>query len=611
MRRLGATLIAAALAVVLGLGALPAHAATTTVTGLVTGASVIKPGASTTVRATLQRGSTAVSGTVWLQKYTDGRWVDAATVTVEAGRGYRVIYPKGSTSYRMRYGSATSSTFRVTISRADFLLAGRITGPTSVAAGGSTTVRASFTGSGAPVRSTTVWLQKYAGGAWSNAATIGVTDGVGTRVIYPKGSTSYRLYHPATRTFSSVFRVSAASVPSTFTITGSGYGHGVGMSQYGAYAQALAGRTAKAILEYYYRGADVSWRTTERNVAVQVFGPEPYGYTPGRYSDEKATTTTTVSGGPWRVVAADGTVLRSGSSTSTIAWRAMADGRIKAWAGGRAYYDPVAIRLEWSGTRYLAGSRAAVATVAGAQGTYRHGRFTVRGIDGRVNVVNDVLLNTEYLYGISEMPSSWGSTDRSALAAQAIAARSYAMRQVLKPACACQVVDDVRDQNYTGWRKENEGTDGRWGKIWKAAVDDTVRTSTSAMLLTYQGAPITTHYFSSSGGRTVSSEDVWSSVVPYERSVADPWSLSAPGNTMSRWTRTLTQASARTLFSLPDVSTIRVSRTSSGGTMLALTATSSSGATRTISGASDSLRGTLGRATTAGSLPAAWITSIG
>ena len=40
----------------------------------------------------------------------------------------------------------------------------------------------------------------------------------------------------------------------SFTLTGSGFGHGVGMSQYGAYAQALAGRSANDIVRSYYPG---------------------------------------------------------------------------------------------------------------------------------------------------------------------------------------------------------------------------------------------------------------------------------------------------------------------------------------------------------------------
>ena len=41
------------------------------------------------------------------------------------------------------------------------------------------------------------------------------------------------------------------------TFTGSGYGHGVGMSQWGAYALALDGRTAEEIISWYFTGVGV------------------------------------------------------------------------------------------------------------------------------------------------------------------------------------------------------------------------------------------------------------------------------------------------------------------------------------------------------------------
>ena len=52
---------------------------------------------------------------------------------------------------------------------------------------------------------------------------------------------------------STPFPVSATEVPATFAITGSGYGHGVGLSQIGARSMALQGVTATAILNYYYK----------------------------------------------------------------------------------------------------------------------------------------------------------------------------------------------------------------------------------------------------------------------------------------------------------------------------------------------------------------------
>ncbi|ROS78558.1 SpoIID/LytB domain protein [Cellulomonas sp. PhB143] len=493
-------------------------------------------------------------------------------------------------------------------SAASVVVTGKISGPTTIVAGGTTTVAATYTKGGAKVPKATVELQKYSAGRWIDAAPVSIVNGSGSRLIYPKGTTSYRIRNYDSSAVSSTFKVTQA--PSGFTIHGSGYGHGVGMAQYGAYQLARTKHSSATILRVYYPGTAVSRLTTPTDIAVQVFGPEPYGYAPGRYSDEKTSTSVTISGGGWRLRSASGSTLASGTGSTTIQLSTTST-RVTAKVGSRTYSDSL-LRIHWSGTRYYATSGSkAIATVAGAQGTYRNGRFTIRPRSGKVNVVNDVLLNTEYLYGIAEMPSSWGTSSLSALAAQAITARSYAMTKAWKSACACNVVDDVRDQNYTGWRKEGEGTSGYYGKIWVHAVDATALGRTAAKALTYRGAPVVAHYFSSSGGRTVNSQDAWASTIPFEQSVDDHWSLEAPGNSMASWTRTLSQSSARTLFGLADVKRVWVSKTSSGGTMLALTAESAAGSRRTISGKSDALRSTVGAATTEGNLPAAWIRSIG
>jgi len=48
-----------------------------------------------------------------------------------------------------------------------------------------------------------------------------------------------------------------SSIPSTFIFSGSGNGHGVGMSQWGAYGMALQGYKYQEILKYYYQGINI------------------------------------------------------------------------------------------------------------------------------------------------------------------------------------------------------------------------------------------------------------------------------------------------------------------------------------------------------------------
>jgi stage II sporulation protein D len=52
--------------------------------------------------------------------------------------------------------------------------------------------------------------------------------------------------------------VTAAEAKVSWVIKGRGYGHGVGMSQYGAYGYARAGKDYRWILRHYYRGTSVS-----------------------------------------------------------------------------------------------------------------------------------------------------------------------------------------------------------------------------------------------------------------------------------------------------------------------------------------------------------------
>ncbi|MGF0117764.1 SpoIID/LytB domain-containing protein [Promicromonospora sp. Marseille-Q5078] len=401
-----------------------------------------------------------------------------------------------------------------------------------------------------------------------------------------------------------------AAVPTSFTLTGSGYGHGVGMPQYGAYQMARQGAPSWDILQHYYSGAKVAWKTTTgNNILVQVYGKDPVGRS--GYGDSNKTTTVTVRGGDWRLNNEDGKTLASGSGTETFAVTVTAGGRSRITVNGTKYYDQL-LRIQWSGTRYYKPTgKTAVATVAGAHGSYKHGRLTTSAKGGVPNITNDVLLNTEYLYGIAEMPSSWGlGGGLSALAAQAITARSYVMTKPVLAACRCNVVDDVRDQYYSGWKKESEGTDARYGKVWKKGVDATTSSRTRARVLTSGGTPVVAHYFSSSGGRTANSEDVWSSRIAYERSVSDPYSKAAPGNSYASWTRKITQAQARALFGLTNVQSIAVTAKWSSGQVRTLTATAPNGTKVTVTGKADVLRSKIGARTTAGSMPAAWITKI-
>lgn len=391
-----------------------------------------------------------------------------------------------------------------------------------------------------------------------------------------------------------VTQVPDGFIPKSFTIHGSGYGHGVGMSQYGAFQMAREGKSATQILQHYYQGSQVKTAATPQNIRVNVFGQ----------ASDANKVDFGIDGGEWQLLDSNESELATGSEADPV--HLSVDGKNIVAKTKKETHSDSTLHLQWSGTRYYNSTRTkAVASLrkpnggAATHGSYRNGRFTIKPIGGKPSVVNDVLLNTEYLYGIAEMPSSWGS---AALQAQVIVARTYAMKA--KAASTYDILDSTVHQYYTGWKKESEGATGQFGKRWQAAVDATVSGSTSAQVISDSaGSLLQAYYFSSSGGRTANSEDVWSAKLSWARGVADQYSLDAPGNSMKSWTRTLTQAKAENLFGLKDIVSIKVTAKYSSGQMKTVTATSASGKKISVTNKADKLR-------TAFGLPASWVKSF-
>ena len=428
---------------------------------------------------------------------------------------------------------------------------------------------------------------------------------------------------------------STGKVPQSFSFTGAGYGHGIGMPQYGAYQMAREGKSAAQILTHYYKGTAITQAATAEDIRVQILGPEPYSFT--GYADSRSSTVfaiqnkAAVPSAKFKVQDEkfvdvdsnkDKVVEYPANHTVTLT---VAGANVKATildASGKKVEEVTKpkIHIKWSGTTaFSANGPAAVSQITGAQGTYRHGFMSVSAIGGKINVVNQLKLNTEYLYGIAEVPSSWGkNSGMAALEAQAITARTYAMsRSGMNAKCDCNIVDDVRDQNFTGWKKEGEGSGASFGNIWKSAVNATVTTSKSAKVLTHNGKPVTTYYYSYSGGKTANSEDVWASVVPYLRVAEDPYSLNAPGSP-GVWTHKVSQAQARALFpSLADVAKLEITASYSSGQLKTLKATASNGQTASSTRKADKWRtavkgqnNKIATGSTSSSLPGSWITKI-
>jgi SpoIID/LytB domain protein len=299
-----------------------------------------------------------------------------------------------------------------------------------------------------------------------------------------------------------------ASAARQFTFYGSGFGHGLGMSQWGAYGMARQGWQAKRILTHFYSHTHVQGAT---NTPATLRIGLTQGRSRIRLEALRGGVTLRVQNrhdGPLV-----GTVPRGETWTVRVAGSAYrildANGHR---VGGRTWGGP-AHNLY---ATYAGGTKVRVPE-GGA--TYNHGflEFNLYSCGGSSCVERLILpiAPQAYLYGLGEVPSSW---PMAALRAQADAARSYAFVKAAsgqhRAPCNCALYDTSADQVYIGSLKE----DGPDGARWVAAVNQT-----KDQVVTYQGSTIEAFYTSSSGGFTENNENVWGgTAVAWLRGVCDP-----------------------------------------------------------------------------------------
>lgn len=290
----------------------------------------------------------------------------------------------------------------------------------------------------------------------------------------------------------------AARAAAVLYIRGGGNGHGIGMSQYGAYGYALHGWTYEQILAHYYQGTSIGTTNPQQTVRVLL--------ATGSASFSGATT---IAGAPRTPLQA----------SETYDVTALKDGRLALTTS----------------VGKLVGSFNAPLTVSGPApldvpqlGSYR-GSLQFSRDGGGVDTVNVVGLD-DYVRGVvsAEMPASWAP---AALQAQAVAARTYAITTTVG-ATNYDLYSDTRSQVYQGVSAETPATD--------AAV-----AATAGQIVTYDGRPAVTYFFASSGGWTESIQDAWpgASPEPWLRAVPDPYDA-AGGDPYHRWSEQLSVAAA-------------------------------------------------------------------
>ncbi len=372
-------------------------------------------------------------------------------------------------------------------------------------------------------------------------------------------------------------------------VTGGGWGHGVGMSQYGAQGAALLGCTHEQILQTYY--TDVTVEPIEMPPVVQVGLLDLSGQSSNSATVTVSTASEAAGGAPvpWRLADCDKTPdptvcdPQPPDQPPGTTWRVKTDdgGRYhitnaegaKIWSGGdfnvflRVRHEPTVVTVDtpqvkrtvkWGWTQF--DSR-----VEGDVGKM----FAVQHIDG----TDEHSSMERYLWGLAEVPSSWPT---EALKAQAVAARSYAQIRVdlgEKDRCRCHLYATVRDQHYSGWDKEaadaelaDEGEDGPW----KQAVNDTAVDATTANVMRYTDEEGDTRvadgfYSSSHGGWSDAARDVWGGNVPYLLAVDTSRWEDESDNPRQRWTNGFTDEELASRFGFDSFQEIEILQRGKGG----------------------------------------------
>jgi SpoIID/LytB domain protein len=298
-------------------------------------------------------------------------------------------------------------------------------------------------------------------------------------------------------------------VSKRITVSGHGFGHGHGMSQYGAQGAALSGLGYRDILSFYYPGTTpveargnirvlITSDTTDDVVVSPVPGLRVRDLGTGtRYE-------LPVMDGVrrWRLaVDAQG---RTVVDYLTTRWQRWSPEGVTTLVGDGEFSAGRPLTL-WtpSGSKQLRGAVRAASPRAGEAA-----RDTV-----------NVLSLDAYVKGVipDEMPASWHP---EAVKAQAVAARTYGVwSRSQNKRRYYQICDTTSCQVYGGLGAEDSRSN--------AAVRATARE-----ILTYAGKPAFTQFSSSSGGWTSAGS------VPYLPAQADPYDR-FDGNPMHAWSTTV------------------------------------------------------------------------
>ncbi len=299
----------------------------------------------------------------------------------------------------------------------------------------------------------------------------------------------------------------AAAAASNFDIEGGGFGHGIGMSQYGALGFAQQGWSYTDIIAHYFTATSVAPVQPSAEVRIQI----------GDDTSAPADLTLTPSGHVNLVL--QGNVVATAEANQAIVAEVV-NGKFNVSVASNLVLNQVGGGADNIYVQY----NGAPISVADTGHAYKYGQIELSAPSAtQLRTTIASMGMNEYLRGLGEVPSSWPA---NALKAQVVAARSYAQYKLNHGSTS--LLGDVRDQNYVGYDKET----GSGGSNWVAAVTDT-----GDEMAIHSGAVIQAFYSSSSGGHTENSENVFVQTLPYLKGVPDPYDSANGQNSLHSWKR--------------------------------------------------------------------------
>ncbi|MFG1814751.1 SpoIID/LytB domain-containing protein [Kribbella sp. NPDC049174] len=356
--------------------------------------------------------------------------------------------------------------------------------------------------------------------------------------------------------------IEPAAAPDT-TISGRGFGHGRGMSQYGAQGAAIAGQSVQQILDFYYPGTGTGKATG--SIRVRITADTTDGIRVGtvnrlKVRDLKAGRVYTLPKASTRNQWSIDPYGDHGTKVSSH------DAKTRKWTLWKTF----------TGMTQFEG--AAVTGLILPSGAVRRYRGALRAVDvsgAHLDTVNVVSLEY-YLRGVvpREALSSWRP---AALQAQAVAARTYSVfHRNRATRRAYDLCDTISCQVYGGYDSEKAST-------------NTAIAVTAGHIRLYKGKPIIAEFSSSNGGATATG------AVPYQVMKLDSWdAYPGNGNPNVTWTVTRTAAELQAAFDVGSIRSLRVLKRTgvgpNGGRTLTVEAVGSKGR-RVLTG--DQLRGRL------------------